>query len=153
MTLLFRPARLDDVAALRKLENQVFSPADYPLSIRAFRYHIRSQNLLLVICYPTEIIGYVLVLLPKSRQTARLYSIAIAAEFRKQSFGKQLIAQVLASIIRLGFQRISLEVKVSNTGAIQFYHQIGFTVQHRLPHYYLDGTDGYKMLLDLAKQI
>lgn len=149
MTPQFRPARLDDVAALQNLENQVFSPADYPLSARALRYHIRRQNLLLVLCYPTEIIGYVLVLLPKSRKTARLYSIAISPAFRKQNFGKQLITQVLASIILLGFQRISLEVKVSNLHAIRLYHRMGFTIQYCLAHYYLDGTDGYRMLLNL----
>lgn len=149
MTPQFRPACLDDVIALRNLENQVFSPADYPLSVRAFRYHIRRQNLMLLLCYPSEIIGYILVLLPKSRKKARLYSIAIAPAFRKQNLAKQLIEQVLASIIALGFQSIGLEVKVTNTAAIHLYQQMGFTIQSRLPHYYLDGTDGYKMLLIL----
>lgn len=149
MTPQFRPACLDDVIALRNLENQVFSPADYPLSTRAFRYHIRRQNLVLLLCYPSEIIGYVLVLLPKSRKRARLYSIAIAPAFRKQNFAKQLIEQVLASIIALGFQSIGLEVKVTNSAAIHLYQGMGFTIQSRLPHYYLDGADGYKMRLIL----
>ena len=42
---------------------------------------------------------------------------------------------------------ITLEVRVSNTPAINFYKKHGFEIETVKPHYYDNGEDAYYMVL------
>jgi ribosomal-protein-alanine N-acetyltransferase len=45
---------------------------------------------------------------------------------------------------------IYLEVRVSNTGAINMYQKLRFDTKSRLRSYYRDGEDAYLMALELS---
>lgn len=46
--------------------------------------------------------------------------------------------------------KITLEVRVSNVVAVDFYKKFGFEVERQVPKYYNDGEDALIMYLDVA---
>ena len=80
---------------------------------------------------------------------ARVLMFAVAAGFRRQGIGRQLMDAFLDTCRRLGIRRIELEVRRSNRDGIRFYDRYGFKVAFILPAFYTDGEDGYKMMADL----
>ena len=44
-------------------------------------------------------------------------------------------------------QTVTLEVRVGNTAAINFYKKYGFEIETTKPHYYDNGEDAYYMIL------
>ena len=47
-------------------------------------------------------------------------------------------------------ESLFLEVRVSNTPAINLYKKFGFKIVRRIPYYYRDGEDAYVMVIRLA---
>lgn len=81
----------------------------------------------------------------KAPQQARILMLAVFAPLRRQGIGSALMDAFLNSCAMRGLNTIELEVRKSNVEAIQFYTKYGFQVSSRLPKFYTDGEDGYKM--------
>lgn len=80
---------------------------------------------------------------------ARILMFAVSVGSRRQGIGRTMMdAFVRASAMR-GLRRIELEVRVSNEEAMRFYKRYGFEIAQRLPAFYTDGEDGYKMVKHL----
>jgi ribosomal-protein-alanine N-acetyltransferase len=141
--MMIRRATLSDAIALRRLEEQLFSEADYPLSLRAFRYHI-PRSLLLVAETEGTIVGYALALV-RGRRAAKLYSIGVVPQMRGRGTAAALLRQLLEELGALGFARVVLEVRTGNENAIVLYRRFGFEVTKRLASFYRDGCDAYLM--------
>lgn len=138
-------AQREDASELLSLELSIFKPSDPPLSKRAFLYHIK-KNLLLVAKDNGKLAGYILVLTPQKRETARLYSIAVLKEYRSQKIANRLMIQAF-TLLRDRYKKVTLEVRKSNS-VIGWYQHLGFKILNELPLYYED-EDGYKMVLNL----
>lgn len=80
---------------------------------------------------------------------ARILMFAVSASFRRRGVGTGMMDAFLQACAMRGLKRIELEVRVSNTEAIQFYKRYGFEIAGALPRFYTDGEDGYKMLRHL----
>lgn len=135
-----REARRTDVPSLLKLEQNIFVQADGMLSRRAFVYHIRSSNLVLVATPKSNlpaISGYILVLIRS--KTARIYSLATAQEYRHQGVAKTLIAASLKHVSSLGVAKVTLELRSGNTAAQRLYESYGFELKKVREGYYGDG--------------
>lgn len=142
------PAQLSDVAELFTIENSVFNHADGLLSRRAFTYHIKKENLLLMCKNDGRIVGYILVFCPKNKTYARLYSLAVLSEFRKNSIANKLMCEALEMIDKK-YKRMFLEVRKSNHGAISLYERFHFARVREIPEYYHDGESALKMCRDI----
>ncbi len=146
---VIEPAQLTDLEALLKIENDNFSVFDSRLSRRAFRYHLKSHNLLLVArCCATErheLAGYLLALL--YRKSLRLYSLAVQSAYRQHGVASALLQQSLLAARVAQVSRLTLEVRVSNQAAQRLYAKQGFQPRKQIPGYYLDGTDALRMEL------
>ena len=146
MAVLIESARMQDLDALLKLESEAFSAADWMLSRRAFRYHLLSNNLLLVARQsrndPTPI-AYILVL--KRKKTARIYSLAVSPAFRRQGIASQLFKEALDDCIASQLYKVRLEVRASNHKAISLYKALGFQEHAVCPDYYQDHEDACRM--------
>ncbi len=135
-----RMAELTDIPKLLLIEHSAFVESDGKLSRRAFRYHIASSNLFLVatpLGGAQEISGYILVFLRK--KSARIYSLATAAEYGQQGVAKSLLAASLKSLSGKSVTRINLELRVSNTAARMLYDSFGFELSRVRQGYYGDG--------------
>jgi ribosomal-protein-alanine N-acetyltransferase len=74
---------------------------------------------------------------------AHVTSIAVRAEHRRKGIGAQLLISVFDLAMELQADLVTLEVRVSNTGAQDLYTAFGFKRVGERRRYYLDrGPDG-----------
>jgi ribosomal-protein-alanine N-acetyltransferase len=77
--------------------------------------------------------------------------IATDLRLRHRGHGRCLLEDAIARARSIGSASMTLEVRVSNTPARQFYRSYGFTEAYRRRAYYQDGEDALVMVLPLAK--
>ncbi|GAB3660033.1 GNAT family N-acetyltransferase [Nocardioides korecus] len=71
---------------------------------------------------------------------AELQRIAVAEEARRHGVASALLAAVLSRAVAAGAERVLLEVREDNAGAIAFYARSGFVELARRRRYYADGA-------------
>jgi len=76
---------------------------------------------------------------------ARVLMFAVDRMHRKEGIGRLLMERFFERCRQKGLKRVTLEVRVSNTSAIRFYGQYGYSVTDLLRGYYSDGENGYQM--------
>ncbi|MDF2954923.1 GNAT family N-acetyltransferase [Candidatus Alkanophaga liquidiphilum] len=69
--------------------------------------------------------------------------IAVDREFRNRGVGSLLIGAAEQEFRREGFDRVTLEVRVSNENAIRFYEKRGYRRLYTINGYYADGENAY----------
>ena len=77
--------------------------------------------------------------------------IATDLRLRQQGHGRCLIEDAIARARPMGSASMTLEVRVSNEPARQFYRSYGFTEAYRRRAYSQDGEDALVMVLPLSK--
>jgi len=77
--------------------------------------------------------------------TARLITIDVRHELRRQGVGHTLYAAIEDKLRAAGAQTIALEVAVDNAAAQEFYAVHGFARTGRIPGYYLGRIDALVM--------
>ncbi len=79
----------------------------------------------------------------------RVLMFAVQRDWRGTGVGHALMDAFLDRCRFRQFRRVTLEVRVSNVGAIRFYTRYNYSVIDLLRSYYSDGEDGYHMARDL----
>lgn len=144
--MIYRSATLKDTTPLSKLEAQLFSAENYPISRRMFRYHIQRNRIIVAVDGSGKIIGYALALLRK--RWAKLYSLGVLKEHRSEGIASTLLTQLSEQLKMQENERILLEVRVDNPNAIALYERHGFLPIRRTPGFYKDGCDA--LIMELA---
>ena len=75
--------------------------------------------------------------------------IATDARMRKRGYGRWLLEDAIARARTMGSAAITLEVRVGNAAARQFYRSYAFTEAYRRRSYYQDGEDALVLVLPL----
>ena len=144
MALCFRVATLLDVPELLALEQHCFTTDR--LSRRSFQWMIsRAHGELRVAENDGQLLGYALVLFRRGTSLARLYSIAIAEPARGMGLGRQLLSRVEASVVAQGCNRLRLEVRTDNPGALSLYERNGYRRFALIDAYYEDHTAALRL--------
>jgi N6-L-threonylcarbamoyladenine synthase/protein kinase Bud32 len=73
----------------------------------------------------------------------QILKVASSPELRRQGIARTLIQRVAHDARDLGARTLSLEVRVSNTGAHRFYEALGLHNVGRRPRYYSDCEDAF----------
>ena len=81
--------------------------------------------------------------------SAEIESLAVDPDYRRQGVAKILLIKLIGAIRRRGATFIILEVRPSNTAAIELYKGFGFEVVEREENYYLD-EDAWIMARDFS---
>lgn len=81
---------------------------------------------------------------------AELQRIGVAEDRRRQGLASALLDEVVAHAPSTGADRMLLEVRADNAGALSFYAAKGFVEIDRRSRYYRDGTDAVVMRLPLV---
>ncbi|OIP52924.1 MAG: ribosomal-protein-alanine N-acetyltransferase [Helicobacteraceae bacterium CG2_30_36_10] len=145
--MTIRKSLPSDATALYKLEQELFSAENFPLSRGSFVYHIKN-NLLYVAEMDGVIVAYVLVLIKRS--DAKLYSIGVSQSCRGKNIAQELLTKVIQELTSLKFTKLLLEVRTDNEAAISLYAKLGFHTVKLLKRFYLDGCDAHLMELNYA---
>jgi [ribosomal protein S18]-alanine N-acetyltransferase len=77
-------------------------------------------------------------------------SVAVLEQHRGKGIGKALMLEGINGVLSRKSDEIYLEVRISNTQAIQMYQRLGFQIKSRLRSYYRDGEDAYLMALEFS---
>ena len=95
-----------------------------------------------------QIVGFVMGIISGVKQ-ARILMLAVQEPYRRNGIASTLIRSFKSSCLMKGLDSIILEVRISNTPAINLYGKFGFKLTSTLRGYYRDGEDGYRMELVL----
>lgn len=139
----FRRASSQDIEPIAKLEEQVFIS---PWKIAQFQYEIEENEFSnnLVIYDGNILIGYINYWVIFDQST--INKICIRDEYRKQGLAQKLMDMALEDIKEKECIVVTLEVRVSNVGAIKLYEKNDFKIVLRKEKYYSDGEDAYYMV-------
>ena len=77
---------------------------------------------------------------------AELENLAVSPEFRRHGLGSALCIRAMAWARDRGADRMELEVRVSNQGAVALYQSKGFVVQGRRNGYYRNPVEDSLLL-------
>lgn len=151
-SISLRPARPDDVEAMLALESRAFQ-TDH-ISRRGFRRFVVSPNAVLIVAeMKARLVGYALVLFRTRVESARLYSIAVAAALSGKGVGKKLIKAAEKAALQRGRSSLSLEVREDNAAAIKLYEKAGYQRFGRYPAYYEDGAAALRLQRLLVRPV
>lgn len=77
---------------------------------------------------------------------AHVTTIGVDLPYRGRGLGEALLLRLLDESVRRGANMLTLEVRISNDGAIRLYEKYGFSIHGVRPRYYSDnGEDAYLM--------
>ncbi len=140
-----------DITSIIRI-NRLCLPENYPYSF--FHTTItKNRNICVVAECEGDIIGYVLS--RTERTLSRLFrapsarghiiSIAVLNDFRRKGIAETMMAHVMTGFNEMDVRSIVLEVRESNTAAIEFYVKLQFEKSKVLEGYYVDGENGLLM--------
>jgi ribosomal-protein-alanine N-acetyltransferase len=159
---LVEPMTLDDINQVMEIEQIVF-PA--PWSARAYHYEItkNDHSIMLVVraagapagplrhlkrrlglVVPPPLLGYAG--LWRLVDETHICTIAVHPQWQGRGLGELLVVSLLDQSMKLGARRATLEVRVSNSAALELYRKYDFEIVSRRKRYYTDNNeDAYIM--------
>ncbi len=139
------PARPADVDAIHRIEEASF-PA--PWRREFFVAELRADGrFALVARRRRKVVGYLFAMWLFDEM--HVNKIAVAAHARRQGIADLLMARCFAFAREHDVRTISLEVRLSNVGAQEFYRHLDFESSYLRPRYYPDGEAAVVMVRTL----
>lgn len=142
-----RPMREADLDAVMAIEVRAYP---YPWTLGILRDCLRADYPAWVLLHDGAVIGYFLMSLAAGE--AHVLNVCVAPERQGHGHGRRLLRAILQIARGRGAQRVFLEVRPSNTGAIALYFDIGFNEIGRRPRYY-PAKDGREDALVMAIEL
>lgn len=150
---IIRPVREEELLAVMEI-NRVCLPENYSYSFFYTLYKSNSDAFL-VAEVEGAIVGYVMCRIEwgmskiesfRLRKLGHIVSVAVLPEYRGRGIGRRLLERTL-EVLKEAYScdETYLEVRVTNTVAINLYYSLGYRVVKVARHYYVDGEDAYVM--------
>ncbi len=140
----FKPPDLDQVMHI----NRVCLPENYPSSF-FLNLHQHFPETFIIVEKRKEILGYVMCRVetglfgPVRMKRGHVVSIAALPKYQRQGIGYALMKEAMQAMRRYGAKECYLEVRATNTPAVEFYKKMGFEITQTFPRYYADGEDAH----------
>lgn len=146
----------DDIAAIIEIENENFGADAFKRS--QFIYALNNEKAIFIKAVrvrrekgaANKTAGYALGFIRKTgrpgaqRLSARLYSIAVAADSQGISIGKKLLTEFERLVKNKNCANIYLEVKTGNSAAIKLYESYDYEKIGVINNYYHDLSSAFK---------
>lgn len=130
--LNYEPMRQSDLAEVLALEEVVYP---HPWSMGNFVDSLSNSYQAWVLRdHNGDLLGYFLLMVIVDE--AHLLNVAVSAEKQGQGLGRFLLNQAVACARGLGMESVLLEVRPSNTRALEIYERYGFKQIGRRKGYY-----------------
>lgn len=142
--LVVEPLRRRHLAGIMPIEQSSYPK---PWSLNVFQSEIemmrRGERTYLVARVGSQVIAYAGVMY--AGDDAHVTNIAVSSAHQRRGVATRLLAELAWSAIRHGSTGLTLEVRVSNTGAQALYREFGFTEAGRRKNYYENVEDAIVM--------
>ncbi len=123
-----------DLEYVAQLEQQLFNS---PWSLVQLQNSLRSNHWIWVAKQQAVVIGYLLV--SQGGGVADLLTLGVDPKQQRSGIGYQLLAHLFDSLERERVEELFLEVRQSNTAALNLYRRCGFESVAVRKAYYTDG--------------
>jgi ribosomal-protein-alanine N-acetyltransferase len=134
-----------DVDAIQRIEEASF-PAPWRRDF--FLAELSSDGrFTLVARRHGEVVGYLFAMWIFDEM--HVNKIAVAEGARRQGIADRLMARCFEFARKTGVRTISLEVRLSNAGAQEFYRHLDFESSYLRPRYYPDGESAVVMVREV----
>jgi len=153
----FQPADLDRVMHI----NQVCLPENYSTHFFMDLFERYPETFIVAEAYG-EIVGYIMCRIETGLPDFGLFgitkrghviSIAVLPEYQRKGIGKALMEEAMMAMKLLKVKECYLEVRVTNTPAVEMYRNLGFETSRSIRGYYADGEDAYVMIRKLPSSV
>ncbi|ACL19448.1 [SSU ribosomal protein S18P]-alanine acetyltransferase [Desulfitobacterium sp. LBE] len=147
--MMIRPMQESDLSTILEIEHACF-PA--PWAPQSFVSELRDNEYARYFCLEHEgnIIGYMglwFIL-----EEGHITNVAVAPGYQGMGGGEFLMRSVIDLMVKEGMERMTLEVRASNTSAQRLYERLGFVTAGVRKGYYSDNReDALIMWLDIGK--
>jgi ribosomal-protein-alanine N-acetyltransferase len=159
VTIRVRLARADDVGAVVALEQEALGRDAWSTNLVAEGVGGGIPTTLFLLATTVEpsssvepvetTVGYAAVSIVAD--VAELQRIAVALTHRRTGVASALLAHVDREAERRHADRVLLEVRDDNAGALAFYARHGFAELSRRERYYADGTTAIVLVRDVGR--
>lgn len=148
---IVRPMQMYDLDAILEIERVSFAT---PWSWEAFKVELKDNEYARYYCLELDgqVIGYMGLwfILDEGHIT----NIAITPNHQKQHWGEFLMRSVMEKMVEQGMERMTLEVRVSNSSAQSLYKRLGFASAGVRKGYYADSReDAMIMWAELGTEV
>lgn len=147
MPAALRPMHEEDLDAVHAIELRAYA---FPWTVGIFRDCLRADYPSWVMLRDDAVVGYFLMSL--AAREAHVLNICVDPELQGHGLGRRLLRALLHLARARQVERVFLEVRPSNTGAIALYHDEGFNEIGRRPRYY-PAADGREDALVMAIEL
>jgi ribosomal protein S18 acetylase RimI-like enzyme len=151
-----RRGRRGNLDALVALERELFDSqlfAGHLISRASFRRLLKSPSATFIVAEAgVQIAGYLLMLYRAHSGAARIYSIGVAARFRRLGLARRLVAAAEKDAAGRGRETMRLEVRADDQGTIALYESSGYRRIGRTPGYYGGRIDALRLEKTLGKE-
>jgi ribosomal-protein-alanine N-acetyltransferase len=139
--MMIRQVEADDLSQINFIEHQSFQ-SPYPSDVVTFLYE-RYRDTFLVAEQGGTVLGYISGI--TSWREGHIVSVAVLPSWRRKDIASQLVQELCSIFKYQNKKRVKLEVRVSNTPAINLYEKLGFEKQKIVEDYYENGEDAVMM--------
>lgn len=134
--MIIRRMTEEDLEQVAELEKSIFST---PWSKAAFSESLQRPYSHFFVAAADEIAGYCGV--HNLGGDGEITNVAVVPKYRGQKIAYKMLDFAMAETKKAGVQAFTLEVRVSNTPAINLYEKLGFTSQGVRKNFYENPTE------------
>jgi ribosomal-protein-alanine N-acetyltransferase len=132
-----RPMRMTDVVQVHAIDCAVSA---IPWPRHMLHAELGKSGTVDVVCVVgNEVVGFVLS--SRYADVWHVLNVAVRPDHWRRGFGRMMLLEVLDRARELPNLGFTLEVRVSNAGAIALYRQLGFVDHGIRPSYYTDNNE------------
>lgn len=133
--------------------NRICLPENYSVSF-FLSLHEKFPATFIVAEEDGEVIGYVMCRIENGlpgfglfgiRRKGHVVSIAVLPKHQRKGIGYALMQEAMKGMVGHKAKECYLEVRTSNTAAVNLYKKMGFEIARIMRNYYADGEDAYVM--------
>ena len=96
-------------------------------------------------------VGYLALCALDDLNVMEIRSIAVVPEHQQNGFGKKMMAEAEVIANQAGRKKLTLVTSPKNTGAVNFYLGLSYTIIDKVENYYGDGTPRYVLEKQIKK--
>ncbi|UCE13105.1 MAG: ribosomal protein S18-alanine N-acetyltransferase [Candidatus Heimdallarchaeota archaeon] len=157
-SVIFRRFELKDLDQVMEINKQTL-PENYPE--RFFRTIFSELPSAFLICEINgDVVGYTMARLEKGLSHYSIFhrakkghtvSVAVKPEYRRRGLATKLLKGSINAMIEHGATELFLEVRVSNSAAVNLYKSLGYEILKEIRHYYRNYESAYLMVQKITK--
>ena len=147
--MIIRKMTADDVKFAAEIEKLCFV---HPWSEQSVKDEMEKENSVFLMAFEGENpIGYVG--LSVVFDEGYMGNLAVIEAYRRNGVGRALMQELLNECVKLELAFATLEVRASNTPAVNLYESLGFTEVGRRKNYYKEPSEDALLLTKFFKEI